>query len=174
MTGNPAKRGWQPMRKGTLNPASPMAQEASRGLTHYYAYRNPRLRVTGVEAWGNDLYNGVLVWFDDGSGHFSFKRQDRAAVRDWRHVQSIKNEIAGPDREAVEIYPPESQLVDGANEYHLWILPPGQICQLGFRNREIGPANDTYDRAAHRAGSLAPGGRQREWQPGLSTGPEAE
>jgi hypothetical protein len=172
MSGNPAKRSWEPMRRGTPNPLSPMVQAALNG-GHYYNYRSPELSPTGVEAWANRLYNGVLVWFNDGSGHFSFKRHDRSAIRDWRHVQSIKNEVAGPDREGIEIYPPEDMLVDGANEYHLWILPPDQMSPLGFAGRSVLAGMDNYDAAAHRAGSSNPGGRQREWEPGLSTGPNS-
>lgn len=44
-----------------------------------------------------------------------------------------KKSCAGPELEAVEIYPPESQLIDGANQYHLWVLPQGITCPFGFR-----------------------------------------
>ena len=43
--------------------------------------------------------------------------------RSWRDLQRIKNEIAGPDRAAVEVFPPESELVDSANMAHLWVYP---------------------------------------------------
>jgi hypothetical protein len=39
---------------------------------------------------------------------------------DWRHKQYIKNQLAGPEEEAVEIFPAESRLIDGANQFHLW------------------------------------------------------
>lgn len=171
-SGNPARRAWQPMRRGILNPESPVGQKAARGEAHY-PYRGSA-KVIGAEAWGNDLYDGVLIRFDDGSAHFTFKRRDRAAVRDWRHIQAIKNEIAGPEREAVEVFPPETALVDAANEYHLWILPPGMECPVGLRpgGREMVRAHDSFDRQAQLRGVSQPGGRQRGWQPGLSTGPE--
>ena len=60
--------------------------------------------------------------------HLSIKRRDRAPVHDWRHFQRIKNELAGPEWEAVEIYPAESRLVDAANQYHLWCFQ----FQIGF------------------------------------------
>lgn len=63
----------------------------------------------------------------------SIKRLDRDIIRDWRHLQRIKTELCGPEREAVEIFPPESHLVDTANQFHLWVLPPGRLLNVGFR-----------------------------------------
>lgn len=63
----------------------------------------------------------------------SIKRLDRGVVRDWRHLQRIKTELCGPESEAVEIFPPESQLVDTANQFHLWVLPSGRFLSVGFR-----------------------------------------
>ncbi|MBC7282626.1 hypothetical protein [Hoeflea sp.] len=41
----------------------------------------------------------------------------------WPEAQRIKNEIAGPETTAVEVYPPQSEVVDQADMYHLWVLP---------------------------------------------------
>jgi hypothetical protein len=49
----------------------------------------------------------------------------------WSEKQRIKNEIFGPERVAVEVFPKESELVDATNMYHLWILPKGM--QLPFK-----------------------------------------
>ena len=40
----------------------------------------------------------------------------------WHEMQRIKDEIAGPERTAVEIYPPRGDIVDGADMFHLWVL----------------------------------------------------
>ena len=66
----------------------------------------------------NNLYQVNI--HDDGSPmlHVSIKRRDKEACHDWRHFQQIKNELIGPTHEAVEIYPSEERLVDGANQYH--------------------------------------------------------
>ena len=40
----------------------------------------------------------------------------------WPEAQRIKNELAGDDVMAVEIYPRECDVVDGADMYHLWAL----------------------------------------------------
>ncbi len=80
--------------------------------------------------WRNRFYTVVKTVLEpelgEASGmHLSIRHNERKAVRDWRHFQRIKNELAGAEREAVEIFPPESQLVDTSNQYHLWVLPEG-------------------------------------------------
>lgn len=52
--------------------------------------------------------------------HLSIKNNDRSARHDWRDFQRIKNEIVGPHREMVELYPREENIVDLSNQYHLW------------------------------------------------------
>jgi hypothetical protein len=69
--------------------------------------------------------------------HLSIKRHDREIIHDWRDLQRIKNEFAGPECEGVELYPAESRLVDSANQYHLWCLPKGLFFQLGFTDRRL-------------------------------------
>ena len=54
--------------------------------------------------------------------HLSIKRLDKQPVHDWRELQQIKNELVGPEHEAVELYPAESRLVDAANQFHLWVF----------------------------------------------------
>lgn len=53
------------------------------------------------------------------------KREDRKPIRSWRLLQDIKNAVVGVDRTAVEIYPPEAEVTDTANIYHLWVYKPG-------------------------------------------------
>jgi hypothetical protein len=43
----------------------------------------------------------------------------------WRDKQRIKNELFGEDRTAIEVYPTTRDLCDGADAWHLWVLPPG-------------------------------------------------
>ena len=52
----------------------------------------------------------------------SIKRRDKEPVHDWRDLQRIKNDLVGPEHEAVEFYPAESRVQDGANQYHLWVM----------------------------------------------------
>ena len=41
----------------------------------------------------------------------------------WHEMQRIKNELAGKDATAVEVYPPDNEKVDGADCFHIWVLP---------------------------------------------------
>lgn len=169
-----SKTGWEPVLvfDATAPGVLPMARahHASDGRQSHYPYRTKQRTVRAL-GFQNRLYNGTAVEFEDGSMHLSFKRNDRSAVRDWRHFQAIKNEVAGPEREAVEVFPPESGLLDGANEYHLWVLPEGQECSLGFDlpGPQLGEAAETHDHARYRQSGIS-GSRQRAWEAGIPTG----
>lgn len=96
------------------------------------------------EYWNNDKYQ-VSV-FDAKCGedfpamvHLSIKRHDRAPVFSWRDIQAIKNELVGPENEGVQLFPAESRLVDGANQYHLYVLKDPNIhFPFGFQQRCVG------------------------------------
>lgn len=124
--------------------------------------------VTRVQVWANATYEATVELRVDGWAYITLKRYDRKAVRDWRHLQSIKNEVVGPEREAFEIFPRESALVDQANQYHLWVMPKDMVLPMTWPERQVTGTEFTQGRVRgeHR-------GRQRPWQPGLSTGPEA-
>ena len=89
-----------------------------------------------------------LIWL-------SIKSRDKSARHDWREFQRIKNELAGADWEAVEIYPSEDRLVDSCNQFHLWCFPPeaGQF-PLGWYSRFAMEENATKY------------GSQRPWEDG--------
>lgn len=122
------------------------------------------------ELWLNTEYEVFVRYMNDsrdGGLHLSIKRYDRQPPRDWRHLQSIKNEIAGPEREALELFPRESRLVDQANQTHLWVLGAGVMLPVGFPERYV--TTEAQGRAMHPDAAKA---RQRPWEPGLSTGPD--
>lgn len=83
--------------------------------------------------------------------HISYHRRDRKPARDWRHTQSIKNDIVGDEQEMVEMYPAESRLVDTANEYHLWGLDGVPLLAFGFNEGRI---VDDGERAADAPGAV--------------------
>lgn len=64
--------------------------------------------------------------------HLSCKRRDKETLHDWRELQEIKNMLCGEECEALELYPAESRAVDTANQYHLWVLPPGMHIPVGW------------------------------------------
>lgn len=41
----------------------------------------------------------------------------------FHEMMRIKNEMCGPEHTAVEVYPPEAEVVDGADMFHIWVLP---------------------------------------------------
>jgi hypothetical protein len=114
----------------------------------------------GGRCYQNSLYfvvvskMGVMTRRGVATGYcLSIRSEDREARHDWRHFQRIKNELCGPEYEAVEIYPAESRLVDTANQYYLWVLPEGERMTFGFDERLV--VEDTG----------ASGARQRPWDP---------
>jgi hypothetical protein len=116
--------------------------------------------VASSQYWRNDLYQVQVRDLDGGLVHINVRRVDGAVVRDWRHLQRIKNEILGAECEAVEIFPAESRLVDTSNKYHLW----------GFRdpNKRVPVAIDidgARDVVTEEVLS-PPGIRQRAMEPG--------
>lgn len=88
-----------------------------------FMYQNP-LYTVHLRLLSKDRSNAMWL---------SIRHNDRRAVRDWRHFQKIKNELAGSERQAIEIYPKESQLVDEANTYHLWVLDEQDDIPFGFK-----------------------------------------
>lgn len=89
------------------------------------------------EIWENDIYT-VRVRRRAPFVHLDISRKDELPCENWHHFQQIKNELVGPEHEAVELYPAESRLVDTANQYHLWIVAdPNYRFPFGFKNRMV-------------------------------------
>jgi hypothetical protein len=145
------KRPWQPLRRGTVH-------NVQRYLDHGLSVPDA--------VWLNDRYSVFVREIGEGALHLSFHRHDRQAVRDWRHFQAIKNEVAGPERTAVEVFPPESRLVDTSNEYHLWVLPPGLEMPFGLDDGEA--LVMTQEEIVAEYGRTK--ARQRDWEKGIPTG----
>lgn len=151
-----AARAWQPMQQVEVNP-------------EYMALALFNGGVVPAAAFTNDIYQVTVQTFGDPENpvfHLSIKRHDRLPIHDWRHLQAIKNEIVGPDRLAVEIYPEEHRLVDTSNQYHLWVPPLDYELPFGFHeymvssDAQVKIFNAERERGDHK-------GRQREFQYGL-------
>jgi hypothetical protein len=85
----------------------------------------------------NDIYFVELTPTGRGALLITIRRRDGGIVKDWRDFQEIKNQLAGDEREAVELYPAESRKVDTANKFHLWVLPEGVQFDFGFPERDV-------------------------------------
>ena len=46
----------------------------------------------------------------------------------WDQLQIVKNEVWGPEARAIEVYPPEDQVVNTGNYRHLWRLGLSDFC----------------------------------------------
>lgn len=97
------------------------------------------------ELWMNDIYQVNVRRGIDITGttlgtmcHLSIKRIDQGHLMDWRHMQQIKNQLVGEENEGMEMFPAESRLVDGANQFHLWVFEDKKVrMPWGFNQRLV-------------------------------------
>ncbi len=116
----------------------PTVQEvmALKGFPQQAAEAEVR-RLKSHTVWVNNLYQVNVEPAEGGIpfAHLIIRRLDGAPVHNWQHFQTIKNELLGPECEAVELYPPEGHLVDEKDHYHLWgFTTPNETFGIGFRN----------------------------------------
>jgi len=45
--------------------------------------------------------------------------------------------LVSETREAIELYPSESRLMDTANQYHLFVFPENYLIPFGWRTRNV-------------------------------------
>jgi len=149
-----------PFRKAELN-LPPVKEFIKQTMEHYGCSREEAKvqynRLKQDKVWVNDLYQVNIDYNEDGMLgeniiHLSIKRRDKQPIHDWRHLQQIKNELIHPEREALELYPAESRVLDTANQYHLWVLDPGGKIPCGYRiggkteNPEPGAVQRPFDK----------------------------
>lgn len=133
--------GWQPMQRAVAHGYTPERVEALRKakLTDEQIIQMER---DNSEVWRNNIYTVIVTRWTDGDlagqvQELSIRRNDRKPITDWRHKQRIKTEIAGPEIEAIELYPAESRLMDTANQTYVFCLPPGQRFPVGWQGPRL-------------------------------------
>jgi hypothetical protein len=106
------------------------------------------------EVWVNDIYDVTLRRRPDkvfgtreGLIQLGISAHEGTARHDWREFQWIKNQLAGAECEAFELYPAESRLMDPSNYYSLWCFP-------GLRRIKVG--NEDPRRVLDATEALAP------------------
>jgi hypothetical protein len=126
MNGNPGT--FERAVQTNLDPWPVFKAEGLRQGIDEKTLRAEHERLTASEVWKSHLYQvsidrspphgftGLTLW------HLSIRRIDRKAVHDWRDLQAIKNALAGPQYDAIELYPAASRTMDAANQYHLWVF----------------------------------------------------
>jgi hypothetical protein len=152
-----APRHWKPLTEIGPEDFEPMNPKLITEVMAHYGYDEATARAflqdynDRCRFYANDIYQIAVEEYHPGCLHLNIRRRDGGMVKDWRHFQQIKNEIAGPEREAVELYPAESRKVDTTNKWHLWVQPEGVQVNVGWSQRDV-----SYDE--HRD---VPGMRQR-------------
>ncbi len=140
--GRSAKQPWIPMGRAERIQNDKREAGLRRALTKrgvpIEAIESQIAELVNAEIWMNNHYTVHVTRRPEGDEHagsvyeLSIRRNDRAPARDWRDFQRIKNEIAGPLCEAVELYPAQTRVVDTANQYFLWVFPEGVEVPVGF------------------------------------------
>lgn len=109
-----------------------------------------------VQSWSNGLWNVTSRRYKDGwplgGGEYvllCIHCEDGEPRHDWRIFQQIKNQLCGPEWEAIELYPAESRLLDPSNLFMLWCAPSIPIGK--FEGRRINSSENC----------IAP---QRDWE----------
>lgn len=111
------------------------------------------------EVWISGTFEVYVRALEDGWLHLSIKRRDRKPIRGWRVLQTVKNAVAGPEREALELYPAESRHMDTSNQYHLWVIPRGERFPLGYHGRCVVDGTGKRNALGFRQEPLGPGKR---------------
>lgn len=101
------------------------------------------------EMWFNDTYSVTVrrlkkdpvFGTDGGMIQLGISSFDGTARHDWRDFQAIKNQLAGPECEAFELYPAESRLLDPSNYYTLWCFPGVKRLKIGQPDRMVRDAD---------------------------------
>lgn len=93
-------------------------------------FARQRERVGDLQSfWKNNIYSVQIYRRATKRGvalQLVVRRHDEEEIQGWDDLQRVKNELAGPDRVAVEIYPPQHELMDQAPLRHLFVLPVGE------------------------------------------------
>ena len=99
------------------------------------------IAATCTRAWRNRRFVVLLYPIDTAWGlvlHLHVRVVDTGNAPRWAELQRVKAELLGPERLAIEVYPPAEQLVDDADAYHLWVFPAGFEMPFGLHRGGYG------------------------------------
>lgn len=119
----------KPMQWEELTPSQIHNICASAGLTQV------PFRVVKNHLYSVQVFNRETEW-----GLFykaMIRRHDSEPIHNWKEIQKIKSEVFGPDYTALEVYPKESNKVDVANLYWIWVMADGRDCPIESRRDRI-------------------------------------
>ena len=97
---------------------------------------------------------GLLVFFiyrqPSGGVCIKIKRHDNKKIRDWRDIQSLKNEITDENREAIMIYPHKKFELE-ENYQYLFVIPEKTWVPFGSLNGAVDYNTERSDNSKQRA-----------------------
>jgi len=93
-------------------------------------FENDKFQVTRRRAQDKVFSSGEMI-------QLGISYADGTATHDWRDFQWIKNQLAGAECEAFELYPAESRLLDPSNYYILWCFPDIRRVKVGHEKRDV-------------------------------------
>lgn len=137
---------WTPFGRATRLPIADSVMQKAAAVTGLPIEHVRAVYAEGAEfeLWKNSRYQVAIDRSPRQSEgfpkliHLSIKRLDRAPIHDWRDLQRIKNELVGPEHEAIELYPAESRVTDSANQFHLWCFAdPNVRLPFGWTTRFV-------------------------------------
>jgi hypothetical protein len=125
-----------PFRKGWINHPSP--KQLQKFGTGWFA------EMDRVYRSKDNQYVAMIrtVQTDWGEVEHAAIRNLNSTDISWAEKQKIKNELFGTERIAIEVFPKESELVDAANMYHIWLLPEGMDLPFGIHPKNKGYSNN--------------------------------
>lgn len=160
----PVDPNWRNMVRSTI------AAQPDAHFQNYFGGRTPTLQeklehieravvlLTPIKVYQNNQYRVEIQHTPPTTPtytHLSITRLDGGTVNEWSHLQQIKNEICGPEYEAIQLYPAESRLVNTGNQYHLWVhSDPTYRFPLGWSHRMVFDALPMVDASSISAGAL--------------------
>ena len=84
----------------------------------------------------NDLFSVMTRDLPDGAIHAMIATLPGGSPPAWVEKQKIKDTLFGA-RWAVECFPPRNRLVDGADAYHLWVLPADAVWPYDLKDAHL-------------------------------------
>jgi hypothetical protein len=118
--------GWTPMQQCTVNEDAEKNGVVANFQNNKYTVF---VKQAMSDAFGQQMPDGKVVPAE--IIHLLIVRNDNKGVRSWEDLQRIKDEILGPNAEAVELFPSRERLVE-SKQTHLWVLPPGMMFPIGL------------------------------------------
>jgi hypothetical protein len=121
------------------------------------------------EYWHNDVYTvsvrrhakDPVFRSDGGMVQLGISSIDGTARHDWRDMQAIKNQLAGAECEAFELYPAANRLLDPSNYYTLWCFPGLRRINVGGEELKVKDADQAL--APQRAQATPAGALSLIW-----------